>query len=127
IEPDGTVALDAMMSDDARDLDASLDTGVVDTGAVDTGAVDTGVVDTGVVDTGPRDTGVVDTGPRDTGPVDTGPVDSGPPAMILCPLLGTPIPITCRSRGGLPACCGPGGICFCEQRTPLGPFCVPCP
>jgi hypothetical protein len=60
-----------------------------------------------------RDTGVV---------VDTG--GTYPP--ILCPLLGTPIPVTCRSRNGLPPCCGLGGICFCEQSSPFGPLCLPC-
>lgn len=104
-----------------------VDTGVIDTGVTDTGVIDTGPVDTGVIDTGVRDTGPVDTGPVDTGPVDTGVVDSGPTyPPILCPLLGTPIPVTCRSRNNLPPCCGPGGICFCEQRTPIGNFCLPC-
>lgn len=111
----------------------SIDTGALDSGSPDVGGQDTGVIDTGVVDTGVVDSGVVDTGVRDTGPVDTGPIDTGvvpdtgttyPP--ILCPLLGTPIPITCRSRDGLPPCCGPAGICFCQQSSPFGPLCLPC-
>lgn len=133
---DASVAMDATTTDvvTSEDRPVVMDTGPVDTGVVDTGPVDTGVRDAGPMDTGPVDTGPVDTGVRDTGPVDTGPVDTGvivtdtgpsyPP--ILCPLLGTPIPVTCRSRNGLPPCCGPGGICFCENRTPIGNFCLPC-
>jgi hypothetical protein len=125
---------DVVMSDDLG-VDAGIESDVVgvdvvvaDSGSPDVGAIDTGVIDTGVVDTGVRDTGVVDTGVVDTGVVDTGVVvDTGttfPP--ILCPLLGTPIPITCRSRNGLRPCCGIGGACFCEQSSPFGPLCLPC-
>ena len=126
---------DVVMSDDLG-VDAGTESDVVgvdvvvaDSGSPDVGVIDTGVIDTGVIDTGVIDTGVIDTGVRDTGVVvDTGvAVDTGgmiPP--ILCPLLGTPIPITCRSRNGLPPCCGPGGICFCQQSSPFGPLCLPC-
>ncbi|MEZ4390032.1 MAG: hypothetical protein R3A48_02960 [Polyangiales bacterium] len=124
--------------DDAGDLDASTvdvdavdavaqDVGSPDVVIIDAGPPDTGVRDTGVVDTGPPDTGVRDTGVVDTGVVDTGVPDTGPTyPPIVCPLLGTPIPITCRSRNGLPPCCGIGGACFCEQASPFGPLCLPC-
>jgi hypothetical protein len=125
---------DVVASEDLGvDAGTESDVGSIDVVTVDSGAPDVGGQDTGVIDTGVRDTGVIDTGVRDTGPVDTGPVDTGvvvdtggtfPP--ILCPLLGTPIPITCRSRNGLRPCCGIGGACFCEQVSPFGPLCLPC-
>lgn len=137
-EPDVVTGDDVQVVEDTAVIDveavdaAVLDVEGVDAVAADVVAPDVVIVDAGPPDTGVRDTGAVDTGPpdtgvRDTGVVDTGVTDTGPTyPPIVCPLLGTPIPITCRSRNGLPPCCGIGGACFCEQSSPFGPLCLPC-